>query len=109
MTLQLGKNTDKHISEEKTPIKGDDTSLPLLRGDVCATSASASIICNISKFIDPRIRSKKVTIRLDTGADVTVIPKHMADTLKLHTETANTLRLLDASGNFMLVYGFTEV
>ena len=52
-----------------------------------------------------------ISIRLDTGADVTVIPKHIADTLKLNinTETANTLRLLDASGNLMLVYGSAEV
>ena len=95
----------------KTHMNGDDSSLPTLRGDVCATSASASIVCNISKFMDPRIRSKKGTIRLDTGADVTTIPKHLADTLKLkiNTETANTLRLLDASGNLMLVYGSAEV
>ena len=52
-----------------------------------------------------------MTIRLDTGADVTVIPKHIADTLKLSidTETSHTLRLVDASGNLMLVYGSADV
>ena len=63
------------------------------------------------KFKDPKIRSKRITVRLDTGADITCIPKHLADSLKLdiNTDSANTLRLLDASGNFMLVYGSAEV
>ena len=56
-----------HSSENKTNTFNDDSSIPTLRGDVCATSASASIICNVSKFMDPKFRSKKVTIRLDTS------------------------------------------
>ena len=54
----------------------DIPSIPTLRGDVCATSASASIECTVSKFTDPKIGSKRIQVRLDTGADVTWIPKH---------------------------------
>ena len=58
-----------HSSENKTNTFNDDSSIPTLRGEVCASSASVSIIYNVSKFKDPKIRSKKITIRLDTGAD----------------------------------------
>ena len=112
ITDTLARDLDTgHSSETKTSTINDDSSLPTLRGDVCATSASASIIFNVSKFRDPKIRSKNITVRLDTGADVTCIPKHLADSLKLeiNTDPANTLRLLDASGNLMLVYGSAEV
>ena len=89
----------------------DIPSIPMLRGDVCSASASPSIECTISKFTDPKIRSKHIQVRLDMGADVTCIPKHLADSLKLdiRTECANTMRLFDASGNLMMVFGKTNV
>ena len=78
-----------------------------LRGEVRASAVSASILCQISKFNDPKIRSKKVTIRLDSGADVTVVPKHIADFLRLNIDTgvSESLNLVDASGNRMIVCG----
>ena len=37
-----------HNSEIKTGTINNDSSIPSLRGDFCATSALASIVCNVS-------------------------------------------------------------
>ena len=67
----------------------------------------------MSKFRDPKIRSKRITIRLDSGADVTCIPKHLADNLQLDvnedSDYVKSLRLIDAAGRSMHAFGSTEV
>ena len=44
----------RNTSKVEPGTTNDVPSIPTLRGDVCATSASASIECTVSKFRDPK-------------------------------------------------------
>ena len=97
-----GKAPDK----ENSLVKGQ-TPVIESEGNLACNRVQATIICKISKYENVKSHSKTVTTIPDSGADKTICPKSISDELGLEIDPSivGTIRLTNASGDIMEVYG----